>query len=362
VDPAVFSSLLATYLHAVAAGDNLLRITTIGPAALRGYMTSACDALTLLTHKPCSYIDPATLEFKRPKTLPILGDIIGQRTAWKEPRPRKEPFTLAMIDALRDYLHGQTKQYTIQHVFLTAVYAAYDWLRLGTFSGSRISEYAQTRTTKDPITGKRYACVPNSPAAGPWANQPIAFIETDFVFYSKEAILVANKFCLLNTALDHIWEFHLRFRFDKSKNNFTIRKYTRLPGMNFDPVIAAINIIRRAYLLGILPDEPLGQYRALGSSTNSLLRDSDIRDNLRLGCRLAYPNPNHYCRIHILGLVPHSTRVTAALCLKLGGATDEEIAFRLRWHIASVPTYLRECYCGIDQLMQTAISGVYRTG
>jgi hypothetical protein len=189
----------------------------------------------------------------------------------------------------------------------------------------------------------------------------LAFIATDFVFYSKSSILVATEFCFLNTVLDHIWELHLRFRFDKSKNNFTIRKYQRLPGMSFDPVIAAINIVRRAHLIGVLPDEPLGQYRKIGSSTNSLLRDHDIRDNMRLGCRLAYPNPNHYCRIHILGLVPHSTRVTAALCLKLGGATDEDIAFRLRWHIASVPTYLRECYCGIDQLMQTAIAGVYRT-
>jgi hypothetical protein len=172
VDPSTFSSLLAAYLHAVAAGNNLLKIQTIGPDALRGYMTSACDALALLTNKPCSYIDPATLEFKRPKTLPILGDIIGQRTAWKEPRPRKEPFTLAMIDSLRDYLHDQTRQHPIQKVFLTAVYAAYDWLRLGTFTGSRISEHAQTSTTKNPRTGKRYACVPDSPAAGPWANQP----------------------------------------------------------------------------------------------------------------------------------------------------------------------------------------------
>jgi hypothetical protein len=266
-----------------------------------------------------------------------------------------------MIDSLRDYLHDQTRQCPIQKVFLTAVYAAYDWLRLGAFTGSRISEHAQTSTTKNPRTGKRYACVPDSPAAGPWANQPIAFIQTDFVFYSKASTLVDSKFCLLNTALDHIWELHLCFRFDKSATNFTVRKYTRLPGMSFDPVIAAINVIRRACLLGVPQDEPLGQHRAITSSTNSLLCDYDIRDNLQLGCRLAYPNPNHYCRLHILGLVPHSTRVTAALCLKLGGAPDEEIAFRLRWNIASVPMHLRECHCGVDLIMQTAITGVYRT-
>ncbi len=53
--------------------------------------------------------------------------------------------------------------------------------------------------------------------------------------------------------------------------------------------------------------------------------------------------------------------LTAALCLKLGGASDEVIAFRLRWHVASVPTYLRECFNGIDIVMQIAIRGVFQT-
>ena len=325
VEPATFPSLLAAYLHAVADGDNLLKMSLIGPAALRGYLTSASDTITLLTDKPCSYLDPTTLASKRPKTLPMLGEIIRQRGSWTEPRPRKEPFTLAMIDALREFLSTKAQSTSITLVFLISEYAVYDWLRLGVFTGSRISEYGQTSTGRSKITGKRYACIPNSPDAGQWANQPIAFIATDFVFYNDQSIRVDNQFCLLNTALDHIWELHLRFRFDKSKNNFTIRKYTRLPEMQFGPVIAAINIIRRAHILGIPPNEPLGQYRALGSSSNSLLQDSHVRDHLRMACCLAYPNPNHYCRLHILGLVAHSTRVTAALCLKLGGASDEDI-------------------------------------
>ena len=291
----------------------------------------------------------------------MLGEIIRQRGAWKAPLPRKEPFTLAMIDALREFLHTQTQSSSITLVFLTSEYAVYDWLRLGVFTGSRISEYGQTSSAKT-SSGKRYACIPNSSDAGIWANQPLAFIADDFVFYSAAAILVDNAFCLLANALDHIWELHLRFRFDKSKTNFTIRKYTRLPGAKFDPVLSAINIIRRAHILAVSPHEPLGQYRKLGSSVNAFLQDSDVRNHLRLACRLAYPDPRHYCRLHILGLVAHSTRVTAALCLKLGGASDEEIAFRLRWHISSVPTYLRECFNGIDQMMQTAINGVYRTG
>jgi hypothetical protein len=76
---------------------------------------------------------------------------------------------------------------------------------------------------------------------------------------------------------------------------------------------------------------------------------------------MAYPNPSHYMRVNIQSIVPHSNRITAAVSLKLGGASDEEIAFRLRWHVSSVPTYLRECFQQVGTLIQTTLSGAYRT-
>ena len=66
---------------------------------------------------------------------------------------------------------------------------------------------------------------------------------------------------------------------------------------------------------------------------------------------LAYLDPCHYCRNHFLDLIAHPTQVTAAFCLKLGEASDEEIAFPLCWHIPNVPTYLCKCFNGIDQMM-----------
>ena len=48
-------------------------------------------------------------------------------------------------------------------------------------------------------------------------------------------------------------------------------------------------------------------------------------------------------------------------CLKNGGATDAEIVFRLRWHVVSVPTYLRECFDGVDTIMARAIAGAIRS-
>jgi hypothetical protein len=103
-------------------------------------------------------------------------------------------------------------------------------------------------------------------------------------------------------------------------------------------IVALINVFRRASLLRIPTHEPIGQYRQK-NGVIICLRDKDVRDILCAGCIRAYPNSSHYCRLHINGIVAHSNRVTAALCLYLGGASIDEIAFRLRWEPGSVPTY-----------------------
>jgi hypothetical protein len=78
-------------------------------------------------------------------------------------------------------------------------------------------------------------------------------------------------------------------------------------------------------------------------------------------CVWTYVDPNHYLRIHIERLVPHSNRVTAAVVLQMGGASISDIAFRLRWNEASVPTYLRECFQDVGSIMEQAISGAFKT-
>jgi hypothetical protein len=48
--------------------------------------------------------------------------------------------------------------------------------------------------------------------------------------------------------MDHVWEFHIRFRFDKSKSDFTTQKFQRQPTSPIDPVLASVNLIRQAHL------------------------------------------------------------------------------------------------------------------
>jgi hypothetical protein len=106
-----------------------------------------------------------------------------------------------------------------------------------------------------------------------------------------------------------------------------------------DPVDAGVSIIRQAHILGVPAGEPLGVFSSsLGNF--SFVTASTVTSVMHHACESAYPDPQHYLRLHIKQLVAHSNRVTAAVCLQQGGAGNDEIAFRLRWKPASVPIYL----------------------
>jgi hypothetical protein len=106
-DSGTFPSILAAYLIAVADGNDRQSRSNFGDATLRGCLTAASAALSAHSRpkKPCSCLDPSTLADKRPKTTsPIFSAILHQDAAWKVPLPRKEPFAMAMVDALRAWL------------------------------------------------------------------------------------------------------------------------------------------------------------------------------------------------------------------------------------------------------------------
>jgi hypothetical protein len=129
---------------------------------------------------------------------------------------------------------------------------------------------------------------------------------------------------------------HIRFRFDKSPRNFSIQKFQLMNDPILDPVSAAISCLHQADLLHVPLWEPIGVFGSI-SLKYSFLRDFHISAIMKGACVLAYPDPTHYMRVHIAQIVPHSNRITAAVSLQLRGAQDEEIAFRLRWHVSSVP-------------------------
>jgi hypothetical protein len=346
---------LGAYLEDVKIGNNLQNMQLTGQS-LRNYVTAATVCIHLITGHMPQYKDPATLAQKRIYLHPYLHEKITQRTTWTKPTDLKEPFTYRMLAAHARAHLGPTKK-DARNQFFGLHHVVWDWLRLGLFTGSRVAEYAQARLKKSQL----FQTIPNEKDAGEWAGQPLAFIRADFTFYDKNNCCVPQSAILRAHKKGLIAMVHIRFRFDKSQHNFSIRKFQQTTDWILNPVDAAVSIIRRADMLRVLPMAPVGVYLPSWSPMYHFLRDYHITPILRAMCVLAYPDPTHYLRIHILRLVPHSNRVTAAVCLKLGGAKDEEIAFRLRWNIASVPTYLRECFQEVGTIMTSTLQGAFKT-
>jgi hypothetical protein len=346
---------IGAFLEDIKSGDNIQKIQLSGQS-LRNYTTAAALCIQLLTGKMPQYFDPATLSQKRIYLHPYLHDKIAQRLTWAKPTPQKEPFTYRML-SIHARTHLASKSNDSTSSFHSLNHVVWDWLRLGVFTGSRVAEYAQTALKKH----QRYQTIPKGSDAGPWAGQPIAFIRDDFQFFTSDNCCVSHKMVLQAHKTGTIAMVHIRFRFDKSKTNFTIRKFQTTKDSILNPVAAAVSILRRADMLQVPIGEPMGVYSPSWSSSYCFLRDYHITPILRAMCILAYPNESHYLRIHISRLVPHSNRVTAAVCLKMGGAKDEEIAFRLRWNIASVPTYLRECFQEVGPIMTSTLQGAFKT-
>jgi hypothetical protein len=291
---------------------------------------------------------------KRVALHPYLQEQISQRAAWTTPKPRKEPFTYLMLAIhAKTVLKCASDPYSL---FLSLPYAVYDWLRLGVFTGSRLSEYAQSNL----VAKQRFQVIPHNKDAGCWAGQPLAFIRADFEFFDQSHHLVPLSTLFAAHRKDLVRTVHIRFRFDKSAENSSIRKFSWTDDAILDPVDAAVSIIHRADILRVPSSMPIGIYSKT-SSVYHFLRDYHIRDVMRGMCILAYPDPAHYLRIHLNRLVPHSNRVTAAVCLQMGGASNDEIAFRLRWKVDSVPTYLRECFQEIGSIMLSTLQGAFKT-
>jgi hypothetical protein len=344
--------LLGAFLTDVKNGNNPSKTKIMGQT-LRNYVKSATDCLSLLTGSPISIMDLATMSQKKAHLHPYIQELISQRSAWAQPKPRKEPYTYRMLATQARFL--AKSQLSLTKAFFQKEYVVWDWLRLGVFTGSRLSEYAQSNLRR----GQRFQVVPSSDDTGIWAGQPLAFLRDDFTFYDSADCLVPHSTLHDRHSKKQVTMVHIRFRYDKSAKKFSVRKFPTSNDSILNPVDATVSILHRANLLGVPPNEPVGVYG--GKLGYYFLRDSHVRDILRLICVRTYPDPTHYLRVHILRLVPHSNRVTAAVCLQMGGATRDDIAFRLRWHIASVPTYLRECFQEVGPIMQQAIMGAFKT-
>ena len=331
---------------------NTPQSATKGPLmgrTLRNYLVSAVIFLNLFVTPKFTVTSTSTGN----KSLdPMIEDIIKHRQKWQQPMPKREPYTFAMFSTMADMVTTAIKANP------TAVFGAlavvFDWVRLGIFTGCRACEYAQTIAPRGD-----YSKIPNTAAAGDWAGKPIAFIWDDFQFFDKNMCLVPTTFEDFLSNPSRANELHLRFRFDKSGRNFVIKKYRRGQGL-LCALDASHSILTRAYLLQVPANEPVGVFRPPSSSKYTFLKSDDIISIMRQVCIQTYPDPNHYMRINISGIVSHSNRVTAAVVLRAMGWEIPAIAARLRWKPESVDHYLRECTFMVDAFTKAAFEGIHR--
>ena len=124
-----------------------------------------------------------------------------------------------MFEALSRYLCARNK--TDSNAFLSAEWAVFDWSGAGIHTGSRLGEYGQSKPTEgSPFCHGSYdlRMLANGQVL------PLAFIRADFTFYDSGMLRRPISECLADESLA-ARSCMFASDYDKSKNNFTIRKY-----------------------------------------------------------------------------------------------------------------------------------------
>ena len=273
--------MIGAYLRDLRHGHNINSMPSLRSKTLSNYLQSAATALSLFRtdEKPFSIYTSATANTANPSLHPFLAEQLRQRSTWSQPSEKKEPYTYDMFLVL----HSRRTSTFADSISKEA--AVYDWARLGCFTGSRLSEYGQSKVPK----GQRYATVPRSPDTGIWGGSPIAFIRSDFTYYDVHGLLLSAAVLYATFRAKAIAEVHIRFRFDKSADNFSVRKFSNTNHHILNPVAATISILIRADHLRIPASEPIGGF--VGTKYPYLfLSDRHITSVMRLACTLAYPH------------------------------------------------------------------------
>ena len=197
----------------------------------------------------------------------------------------------------------------------------WDFACLACFTGSRLGEYGVSKRPKGAATDS-YPVLPISREL---------FDET----LKRVDHATARRF-------PHTVEFvDVRFRYDKSKNNFTIKRFRRVTPP-FCLVRGVLSILDRHYSDTARRDgEPLGFFIAENGQRYNI-QGVHVKRFLAEACFMAHPDVNHYLRLHSDKLVAHSLRVTAAVALHNAGVPIDVITVRLRWNSDAVKVYLRD--------------------
>ena len=240
--------------------------------------------------------------------------------------------------------------------FLRWLAAVHDWTVFSAFSGSRVGKYGQSKTNRN-----EYSCIPVSVDAGEWAGQPLAFICSDFTFWTNDGLqLSQSNLKHLFSRADKVW---VQFHYDKSRNNHIIHKFRKMGHPILCPVKAAISILYRAQLLQVPHHELISMFhqqdrKSCFKSGYTYLLNTDVTNEMHATCCHTYPDKDHYMHKNHKLIMAHSVHVTAAVALYNAGLPFDVIAFCLWWSTESVKHYVWECSSHhIGQLSDAVLLG-----
>ena len=334
--PAEAGAILAAYAQEIAEGNGIVGKQRPHVKTIQNYLRSAvAPAIAQGRHDP-RFLRHATDRSGNRLYVPLLDRVFATAKKWTPPsRPERQPITLAMLHYLVTRVGGSST------AEFTSAAAIRDAVILASFTGSRVSEYAQTQASK----GSPFNIVPCNAASGVEGGRPLAFIVSDFRFFTASQLELDWK----DAAAAHY--ISVRFRYTKGVHSFTSRMFSHLPDSIFCPVQAAFRAVRRWRLLAPGEDTPVFCFlQAFFSRKPTFLADHHVTKALRIAAEKAHPDARHLVRQHINAISAHSLRVFACLCLQQAGWDEDTISYQLRWNSSAIKHYLRQSVVQVDAI------------
>ena len=327
---------MVAFAIAVSTGDNIKGMETVSPKSTENYLAAAASWATTAGQP-----DPR-----------FSYDYLGHRTGG--PKAGYCPNLKKWMDHCRKYAPGKSDALPLNRRILSDIAAQASRLPptsqlacirdaciLGTYTGSRCSEYCKGRSG----TSSPFLTVPTShiTTCQEWAGFPIAFISADFVFLdSNQRIIPWQDAAKLGSYVT------LRFRFDKGGGrNFSTRTFKRFPSADIlCPVLTCIRILVRWNTISGDTSVPVMCFSSSSQHTD-YLSDTSVTSAIRASVLRSYPADHTFVR-NIKKFRTHSLRVTACLYLSAAGLAGSIIEYKLRWASAAWKGYLRENMAEID--------------
>ena len=331
--------VLAAYAQDIAEGQGIKGTTQPHVKTIQGYLRAAAAPAVASGRDDPRFL-PRLTDFAGKRVyVPLLTQIFLTARKWTpQRRPERQPISVAILSSLQETVPTHPGA----ELSLSAVVR--DAAILGTFTGSRVSEYAQAQLPR----GVSFHTVPMNAASGSDGGKPIAFTISDFTFYSAARLAVHHSEAHTAAYLN------ILFRFTKGVRTFTSRMFAAIPHSAFCPVLAAARVCKRWTLIDPGPSTPLFCFlHTFLAKKPAYLRDTHMTQALRAAALRTHPEPTHLVRQHLAAITGHSLRVFACLCLRLAGWDEDAIAHQLRWDSAAIKVYIRQALFQADDIGAT---------